>query len=263
MSAGETGFCPSLFQRGLARQAAADLRGAIADYTRALLLDPNMTQVYYHRAEARAALGDQRGAMEDFNRVQPEPRRCPPPVTAPPVAAEQHFQAALTHMREGQTEQAIARLTEALRLFPQHGEAYFRRGWLRFYLGDNRGALEDYHQALQWLPKRADIYYQRGLTRYRLGDKQGAVQDYTQAIALQPDFADAYYNRSIAYRRMGYYTEAVKDHNQALRLNPNFAYVHGTALNPTSQDAQDFYEVGNSKAQKGDFQGAISDYNQS
>ncbi|MEN9206643.1 MAG: tetratricopeptide repeat protein [Gloeomargarita sp. GMQP_bins_120] len=40
---------------------------------------------------------------------------------------------------------------------------------------------------------------------------------------------------------------------QALRINPNFAYIHGTALNPSRQDA-----VGNAY----DWQRAMTNYNQ-
>src|SRR2546423_1794714 len=44
--------------RGLARQAKGDLDGAIADYTKAIEIDPHLALAYYYRGVARLANSD-------------------------------------------------------------------------------------------------------------------------------------------------------------------------------------------------------------
>ena len=43
---------------------------AIADYTRAIELDPNLAAAYYNRGVARAATGDPAGVGADFHRAR-------------------------------------------------------------------------------------------------------------------------------------------------------------------------------------------------
>src|SRR5437763_8310728 len=55
--------------RGIAKQAQGDLSGAIADYTRAIELDPKYTKAYTNRGIAKEDKGDMDGAMADYTRA--------------------------------------------------------------------------------------------------------------------------------------------------------------------------------------------------
>src|SRR5438128_7669797 len=55
--------------RGLAKQAKGDLDGAIADYNRAIELDPKLAIFYYLRALAKEAKGDLDGTIADDKRA--------------------------------------------------------------------------------------------------------------------------------------------------------------------------------------------------
>jgi Flp pilus assembly protein TadD len=54
------------FNRGNAEKAKGDLDGVIADYNRAIELDPKNADTYIGRGNARKAKGDKVGADEDF-----------------------------------------------------------------------------------------------------------------------------------------------------------------------------------------------------
>lgn len=54
---------------GLARKAKGDLAGAVADYSQAIALDPNMTNVHDNRGRARHRQGDLAGAISDFDQA--------------------------------------------------------------------------------------------------------------------------------------------------------------------------------------------------
>jgi tetratricopeptide (TPR) repeat protein len=55
--------------RGLAKYQLVDYRGAVADYTKAIKIDPNYAATYTNRGAAKAKLGDYRGAIADYNKT--------------------------------------------------------------------------------------------------------------------------------------------------------------------------------------------------
>ncbi len=75
----------------------------------------------------------------------------------------------------------------AIRLKPDHVEAYYKRGDVRRDNGDIHGAFEYYETAIQLKPNFADAYYNRGNFRLTLGDVLGAVKDFTEAERLQKE----------------------------------------------------------------------------
>ena len=59
----------SFRDRGIQRQAAGDLDGAIQDFDSALALDPNAVEVFYQRGLAKQAKRDLPGATADYTQV--------------------------------------------------------------------------------------------------------------------------------------------------------------------------------------------------
>ena len=55
--------------RGAVRFARGDLRGAVADFDRALDADPGYAEAYHNRGVARHSLGDLGPAIADFDRA--------------------------------------------------------------------------------------------------------------------------------------------------------------------------------------------------
>src|SRR6266511_2064367 len=62
-------FAPYYNNRGLAREAKGDHDGAIADYNRAIELNPKYAGAYNNRGFAKQAKGDHDGAIADYNRA--------------------------------------------------------------------------------------------------------------------------------------------------------------------------------------------------
>src|SRR6185436_1765049 len=59
-------YAPSYNNRGLAKQAKGDLDGAIADFNRAIELDPKLAISYHNRGLAQKAKGDLDGAIPNY-----------------------------------------------------------------------------------------------------------------------------------------------------------------------------------------------------
>jgi tetratricopeptide (TPR) repeat protein len=85
----------------------------------------------------------------------------------------------------GRSDQAIALLTEEIRLSPQLWQAFQYRGQL--YLGQPDqvdAALQDFSEAIRLAPREPHLYLLRGHVYSVLGDESSAQGDYARAAAL-------------------------------------------------------------------------------
>ncbi|MBI4617708.1 MAG: tetratricopeptide repeat protein, partial [Planctomycetes bacterium] len=222
--------------RGLAREHQGDLAGAVADYTRAIELDPNYSRAYGNRGVARRAQGDVAGAVADFTRA----------IELDPSFAAAYSNRGSARREQGDLAGAVADFTRAIELDPNFALAYDNRGKARYVQGDLAGAVSDYTRATELDPNYAGAYCNRGSARRDQGDLAGAVGDYTRAIELDPNFAMAYSSRGAARRAQGDLAGALADQSKAIELDPNLAAAYNNR--------------GNVRADQGDLAGAVADY---
>ena len=221
--------------RGLKRQANGDFDGALADYDRALSLDPKAVEVFYRRGLAHQAKGDLAGAIADYTQV----------IALNPQRANAFSNRAFIKQSQGDLDGALADYAHALLINPNIAEAYNNMGLINVKRGDIDGAIAAYNRALTVNPKMAFAFYNRGVAKNMEGNVDGAIADYTQALALQPNIARAYCDRGTARQSKGDKSGALADYSQAL------------ALNPAMPDA--FASRGLIKLQQGDLAGAAAD----
>jgi serine/threonine-protein kinase len=129
-------------QRGDLHRQANRPEQAIADYTRALLLNPQERQALFWRA----LLWDQRGetdkALADYTQLlqlelEPQERL---------LALNNRGWA---HAQQGDFAAALQDYTQAITLDPAHFKLYLNRALARLALGDWQGACQDFQTALQ------------------------------------------------------------------------------------------------------------------
>jgi tetratricopeptide (TPR) repeat protein len=66
----ETQMLLNYINRGWAKRAKGDFDGAIADYSKAIELNPKLAVAYSNRGEAKKAKGDQEGADADLAQAE-------------------------------------------------------------------------------------------------------------------------------------------------------------------------------------------------
>ncbi|MBF2006933.1 MAG: tetratricopeptide repeat protein [Chlorogloeopsis fritschii C42_A2020_084] len=121
---------------------------------------------------------------------------------------------------------AIAAYEQALRMNPNHPDAYFQRAVAYYDLKNYQAAYEDLNQVVRLTPNSPIAYMNRGLTQDLLQRNQEALKDYSKAISLNPDYAAAYLNRGALKNELQDYQGGISDLNKAINLKPDYALAY-------------------------------------
>jgi tetratricopeptide (TPR) repeat protein len=126
-----------LVNRGIEKGKEGDLDGAIADFTRAIELNPQDDAPYYNRAQAKWLKKDAAGAIADYTRAIELGS------TNPAAYNNRGNARAENNDRDG----AIADYTRAIELKPDYARAYYNRAVTKKEKGDATGAAADFKHA--------------------------------------------------------------------------------------------------------------------
>jgi tetratricopeptide (TPR) repeat protein len=86
--------------------------------------------------------------------------------------------------KDGDLEQAMRVLTDAVRADPLFADAYVHRGQTYFKLGDTEYALRDLNEAIRLDARNAPAWRARGMAQLYKGDEEAALADLSKAIQL-------------------------------------------------------------------------------
>jgi len=144
-----------------------------------------------------------------------------------PGRADSFRERAKAYAREGLSDQAIGDETRALRLKRNDPSLYSERALL--YLDRNRfrEAIADLSAAIALAPRDAYLHYLRGHALRYTGEPARAVEDQSRALALNPGLVDAHEERAAAYEDQGEFARALDDFNAELaRRNDVGVHFH-------------------------------------
>lgn len=175
--------------RGNARWKKGNLDGAIADYTKAIQLDPNFADAYLNRGAARNLKDDSEGAMADYSKA----------IELDPNPADAYLYRGILLNDKGSLDSALVDFNKAIELNPRSAPAYNHRGVARDRKGELDSAIADYSKALALDPGYVEAFYNRGNARNKRGEWGGAIADLTELIKIDPRLAEAYNHRAWPY----------------------------------------------------------------
>jgi tetratricopeptide (TPR) repeat protein/predicted small secreted protein len=201
----------TFLDRGILFASRGEYDMAVADFTDAIDIDPDLQTAWMLRGRALyASVSRVMSVGANFSSVSV--------TTTGGVGVSEDKKAVY--------DRAIADFTQAIRLDPNNAKAYTERGDAYADKGDSERAIADYTQAIRIDPNYAWAYNNRGLSYNDKGEYDRAIADYTQAIRLDPNYMETYYNRGLAYYNKREYDRAIANYTQAIRLDPNLALAY-------------------------------------
>lgn len=124
-------------ENGAAFEEKGQLTEAMAEYNRAIELDPRNTNAYYNRASLYQKQGKPEAAFADFNKI----------IEINPNYSQSYYGRGLIYDGQGQRDKAIAEYTKAIENNAYSGFAYLKRAVAYNSKGEYRKALDDARKA--------------------------------------------------------------------------------------------------------------------
>lgn len=234
--------------RGREHRNGDEPAASVADFDRALALDPGFTRAYAGRGQAYALLGRYAEAEADFTHcVAHDPDRSWSLTQRGRArVALEHFDDAKAdldraielgpspmtwamrgeaHRLTGAPEQALADFERAVDAADgDYPYAIASRGQCHQALGRSEEALADLDRALEIDPQWAWCWVERGVLHQDADRHEAAVADFTRALELSSAYDWAYANRGYCHRRLYRFEEALADLDRALEIDPQMPW---------------------------------------
>lgn len=159
-----------------------------------------------------------------------------------PASLPARFNLSSLLLTQGQADEALALLDEALLSSPNDANVHFNRG-LALHTIARRDedaarlslAMDEYAKALELDPAHAKAHCNTGVLLAQMGDTEGAITHYRAAIAGDSSLAVAYRNLAIAYEQLQQYSEAAQTWRDYAALSSVDAALAQEALDRASQ----------------------------
>jgi protein O-GlcNAc transferase len=169
----------------------------------------------------------------------------------------------MINYRQGQYDDALDNLEQALTLDSSLGKCHYARGLVFAKLGYLGEATAAYHQAIALEPRNLDAYTQLGNICIEQGDLAQAEIVYRQRIALSPDWP-SYLSLGHLFVAQQRIEEAIATYEIALQLqprHPEILYSLGIAFAAKHHPDSHLY-LGFAAYRRQDYHSAISHYQQ-
>jgi tetratricopeptide (TPR) repeat protein len=198
------------YTRGQGALEKGYLNNALADFTRAIILDPYFVEAYKELASTHMLKGEYDKAIEDCNRAIFIKSYWPPAYCVRAAARLS------THDFAG----ALIDFTKTIELDPDNGLAHNGRAWLYYKQGRYAESIADADKAISLTPNECHPYDTRGWAKFRSGDTDGAITDCQQAAKLCPKSSSGHCSQGLVDYLAKRYDSAVREWTAASELSP-------------------------------------------
>jgi len=190
--------------RGIAKVGMKDTT-AMADFKKALTLDPEHTAALHNIAVLNRNMGEADASMDQLEKA----------IESDSSMLYPYLERAYQRMEGGYFKGAIEDYDRALEINDRDPEIWLNRGIAKEKSNDLKGAFSDYTKAIELDERFERAWLNRGNVLSKLGKYREAAEDYTVAIIYRSDYAYAYYNRAIARQHLKQFAEACEDLRRA------------------------------------------------
>ena len=191
-------------------QLKAEYDKAIADYDKAIEIDPKYVEAYNDRGWVWHLKTEYDKAIADYDRA----------IEIDPENVDAYSDRGWVWQLKAEYDKAIADYDRAIEIDPTSTDAYSDRGLVWQLKAEYGRAIADYNRATEIDTENVDAYGNRGWVWHLMGESDKAIADLDEAIRLDPEDCHLYHCRGIAWVAERQYKKAVADFNEAIRLDP-------------------------------------------
>ena len=185
---------------------------ALADFNKAISLDPNYAQAYANRALIYRKTNRLDLALADDDKA----------LTIDADYAPAYVGRGIVYRGQGHANEALADFNKAIALKPDNADAYYNRGLLYQSRQQHQFAIDDFSAAIGLENGNAEPWTARALSYLAIGDNKSAATDLDEAVQLDPQNARAWSSRGLAYERLGQKDKAAGSYAKALNINDKY-----------------------------------------
>lgn len=236
--------------RGRDLRESGELERAVADYDRALDLDPELDCAYYGRGRTRRKQDQYEEALVDLDCA----------VRLVPTDAEYLEERAFVYWCMDRHPEAVSDADRTIELDATYILAHVIRGDCCKSLGREAEALESLGAALRLNPDSASALVIRASVWAQVGDCTRQMEDLNRSVEVNPDFRTGAFERGEALRLAGRHEEALADFDRAIRLDDSYAKAYasrGVAYSSLGRDDEALEDLNRAVALDGDYVWAL------
>lgn len=153
---------------------SGDFNGAIADFDKAIDLDPTNANLFYKRGLAKRETGKLKEAAIDYDIS----------IKLDPKYYLAYYERGYCRMETQNFKGAFDDFSKAIQNQPDFFMAYYERSVARYYLRDFKGSIEDCSHVISVNPTFFQPYLQRGIAYLELNRRDAACDDFHRAMEL-------------------------------------------------------------------------------
>jgi tetratricopeptide (TPR) repeat protein len=207
------------FYRAIAKNDLGDYYGAITDYSKIIVYEPD-ADIYYNRGNSKYSIQDYDGAKEDYSEA----------LKLDSAFTDALYNLACTKYLLDDFVGAILDLNSVINVAPNQSHIYIQRANAYLALKKYKVALKDFSMAVLIDPN-ANTYYNRGVTYLDIYYYKKANTDFSRAIRFNPSDVSSYFYRGTTFLLLGKYNKALSDFLTTLKYDAlDYETLLGLAL---------------------------------
>ncbi|MBL4889207.1 MAG: tetratricopeptide repeat protein [Candidatus Lindowbacteria bacterium] len=200
-----------LYGSGAYRATVGDWRGALYDYQRAYMLNPESTEILIRLAEA-CYYSDKFGDAEKFALRA---------LDQDSAAYDAYVILADVSLAMGNLVAVDTYLQLRINAVPKDYESRLKLGFVRAQRNDLPGVIEVFGNYPENLPSAAIAKFQLGLVYTQKNRNKEAILAFEKALLLNPEYIDAAENIAILNDELGNETQSIVAWGRVLELQPD------------------------------------------
>jgi tetratricopeptide (TPR) repeat protein len=133
------------------------------------------------------------------------------------------YQKGVNQMASEKLEDAIRSFELALRIDPKYVDAWIRKGYAHFHLGQYTVAISSYDKALDIDLNDGEAWNMKGLAYYKMNNYEKAVEACEKAIDINPNDGMSWYNKACYLTVIGKVDEGMEALKRSIEIDISYA----------------------------------------